>query len=279
MKVDCVAFLLTLTVFCRVIASADELVGATSTADPVSGTISPTIATQNLPYGEFQPNQDELPSPTPGNAIVLFDGLGVNEFLGKTGEAINWKTVDGALVSTRGGARSNHVVSKVHFRDADIHAEFMLPDTGSGNSGLYIHGNYEVQIFNSLGKAKPDEKDMGGIYGFSKPLVNATLKPGVWQVYDIRYIAPRRGEDGEIIEDGSITAWLNGQLVQDHARFGEPKSKYHPFRYKTTPYLKSIWEQQKATSVGPLFLQDHDSPVKFRNIWVLPLGDIGDPAD
>lgn len=148
----------------------------------------------------------------------------------------------------------------------------MLPKKGSGNSGLYIHGNYELQIFNSLNKAKPDQKDMGGIYGFSKPLINATRKPGVWQVYDIRYMAPRRDKTGTIIEQGSITAWLNGKLVQDNAKFGEPKSKYHPFRHQATPYLKAIWKQQKATMVGPLFLQDHDSPVRFRNIWAVPLG-------
>jgi hypothetical protein len=114
---------------------------------------------------------------------------------------------------------------------------------------------------------------MGAIYGFSKPLANACRKPGQWQVYDIRYRAPRRDDSGKIVEDGSLTAHLNGVLVQDQATFGEPKSPYHPFRYGTTPYLSKIWEQQKRTGVGPVFLQDHDSPVRFRNIWVRPLDD------
>jgi hypothetical protein len=70
-----------------------------------------------------------------------------------------------------------------------------------------------------------------------------------------------------------ITAWLNGQKVQDKTEFGEPRSTYHPYRYNTTPYLKKIWEKQKKTHVGPVFLQDHDSPVKFRNVWVRPLDD------
>jgi hypothetical protein len=92
-------------------------------------------------------------------------------------------------------------------------------------------------------------------------------------VYDIRYRAPRRDAEGQIAEEGSITAWLNGVKVQDNAKFGEPRSKYHPYRYGTTPYLQAIWQQQQKTGVGPVFLQDHDSPVRFRNVWVRPLDD------
>ncbi|MCH5376339.1 MAG: DUF1080 domain-containing protein [Planctomycetes bacterium] len=219
---------------------------------------------------EFAPSQDELPVPPPSDAIVLFDGGSTNRFLGKSGGEIDWTIEDGALVSTRGDERSNHLVSQLHFRDADIHVEFMLPEKGSGNSGIYIHGNYEVQIFNSSGKEQPDMGDMGAIYGFAKPLVNAALPPGQWQVYDIRYQAPRRNEQGEITQPGCITAWLNGKMVQDHTTFGEPRSVYHPFRYGTTPYLQTIWQRQKKTMTGPVFLQDHDSPVRFRNIWIRP---------
>lgn len=222
---------------------------------------------------EFAPQQSSLPVPPPEDAIVLFDGQGTNLFLSKGGGEINWPIEDGALVSTRGQGRSNHLVSKLHFHDADIHVEFMLPEKTSGNSGVYIHGNYELQIFNSFGRKKPEMGDAGAIYGFSKPLVNACRKPGEWQVYDIRYRAPRRDDSGEIVEEGSITAWLNGKKVQNNATFGEPKSKYHPYRYKTTPYLQKIWEQQKKTMTGPVFLQDHDSPVRFRNVWLRPLDD------
>ncbi len=221
----------------------------------------------------FAPRQDELPVPPPAGAIVLFDGGTTNRFLGKSGGAVDWKIEDGALVSERGQVRSNHLVSQLHFRDADIHVEFMLPENSSGNSGIYIHGNYELQIFNSFGKEQPEMGDMGAIYGFAKPLVNAARPHGQWQVYDIRYRAPRRNEQGEITEPGSITAWLNGKKVQDNATFGEPRSVYHPYRYGTTPYLQAIWERQKKTMIGPVFLQDHDSPVRFRNIWVRPLDD------
>jgi len=222
---------------------------------------------------EFAPNQAELPVAPPKDAVVLYDGKEVNLFLSKEGGKIDWPIEDGALVSARGKRGVNHVVSKFHFRDAEIHVEFMLPPKGSGNSGVYIHGNYELQVINSFGKQNPGNGDAGAIYGFSKPLVNACRKPGEWQVYDIRYRAPRRDETGKIVEEGSITAWLNGQKVQDNAKFGEPRSTYHPYRYHTTPYLKEIWKLQKETMTGPVFLQDHHNPTRFRNIWIRPLDD------
>lgn len=222
---------------------------------------------------DFVPQQNELPVAAPRDATVLFDGAGVNLFLSMDGGPIDWAIRDGALVSTRGQRRTNHLVSRLHFRDAEVHAEFLLPENSSGNSGLYFHGNYELQIFNSSDKQQPDQGDMGAIYGFTKPLCNAARPPGQWQVYDVRYRAPRRNEQGQIIQPGTITAWLNGSKVQDKATFTEPRSVYHPFRYGTTPYLQEIWKRQQATGVGPLFLQDHDSPVRFRNVWLRPLDD------
>ena len=248
----------------------------------VLGTMRPVIAGQE-PGGkqspgkdaakEFAPRQTDLPVPPPEGAIVLFDGRGTNCFLSMQGSEINWPIEDGTLVSTRGKRRSNHLVSRLHFRDADIHVEFMLPEKTSGNSGVYIHGNYEQQIFNSFGRKTPEMGDAGAIYGFAKPLVNVCRKPGRWQVYDIRYRAPRRGDDGKIVEEGSITAFLNGAKVQDNTTFGEPRSPYHPYLHGTTPYLQKIWKRQKKTGIGPVFLQDHDSPVRFRNVWVRPLDD------
>ena len=222
---------------------------------------------------DFRPDQSQLLAKPPKNAIVLFDGEKKIEFVSMAGKKPDWAVKEKALVSAKGNRRSNHLCSTWHFRDADIHVEFMLPEKGPGNSGVYIHGNYELQIFNSHSKKKLDQGAMGAIYGFHKPLVNASRQPGQWQVYDIRYRAPRRNEKGEIVKQGSITAWLNGQKVQDAAQFGEPRSKYHPYRYNTTPYLQAIWKRQKETMTGPVFLQDHDNPVRFRNVWIRPLDD------
>ena len=84
-------------------------------------------------------------------------------------------------------------------------------------------------------------------------------------MFDIRYRAPRRDESGKIVENGTVTVWYNGKKVQDKAEFGEPKSAFHPFRFGTTPYLEKIRDRQKKTMTGPVFLQDHGNPVKFRN--------------
>lgn len=226
---------------------------------------------------DFQPDQAQLPVEPPADAIVLFDGQADTKFVGKHGAAIDWPIEAGVLVSTRspGGkaVRSNHLVSTLHFRDADLHVEFMLPEGGTGNSGIYIHGNYEVQIIDSFGKEKLSQQEAGAVYGFAGPLVNACRERGQWQVYDIRYRAPRRDDEGKITKQGSITAWLNGQQVQQDLEIGEPRSVYHPYRHGSTEYLQQIWKQQLKTSTGPVFLQDHDNPVRFRNVWVRPLDD------
>ncbi len=251
----------------------------TATAVSVVGIVvmgsGPCAAENEAPQvaEEFRPDQSHLPVPPPADAIVLFDGRGTNLFVSMSGKEINWPVVEGTLVSTRGNRRANHIVSRVHFRDADIHVEFLLPGGSTGNSGIYIHGLYEMQIYNSYGKSEPGMHDMGSLYRFAPALVNAARPPGKWQVYDIRYRAPRRNEEGKITTPGRITAWLNGRKVQDGTEFGEPRSPYHPYRYGTTPYLQEIWRQQKRTGIGPLFLQDHDSPVRFRNVWIRPLDD------
>ncbi len=219
------------------------------------------------------PRPDKLFAPPPADAITLFDGRGTNLFVSTSGGAINWPVEEGALVSTPNGRRSNNLVSRLHFRDAEVHVEFMLPPDGDGNSGVYLHGEYELQILNSAAKNDPGTGDMGAVYGLFKPLVNAARGPDEWQAYDIIYKAPRRDSDGKLVAEGTITAWLNGRLIHDHVTVGAKTSDYNPYRYDTTDYLATIAKRQQRTMVGPLILQDHDSPVRFRNIWVKPLDD------
>src|SRR6478735_2680875 len=102
---------------------------------------------------DFAPDQGKLPSPPPKGAIALLDDKGNHSFLSMAGEKIDWPVEDGVATSTP-RKNQNHLVSKLHFRDADIHVEFLLPDKGPGNSGVYLYGNYEVQILNSFGKEK-----------------------------------------------------------------------------------------------------------------------------
>jgi len=120
----------------------------------------------------FRPDQSVLATPAPQGAIVLLDTTS-HQFLSMNGESIDWKRQDDGLVATKSENRVNHIVSQWHFQDADIHVEFMVSELAEGNSGIYIHGNYELQIFNSFGKKEITEHDQGALYGFSKPLFNA----------------------------------------------------------------------------------------------------------
>ncbi|MEX2091231.1 MAG: DUF1080 domain-containing protein [Pirellulales bacterium] len=225
------------------------------------------------------PRRDTRFAPPPADEIVLFDGQGTKLFVSATGEAIDWPVDDGALVSTPNTRRSNNLVSRLHFRDAEVHVEFMLPSAGDGNSGVFLHGAYELQILNSAGRNDLGVGDMGAVYGLYKPLVNAALGPGEWQAFDVRYIAPRRDSAGKLVAEGTITAWLNGRLIHNRAKVGTKTSDYNPYRYDTTDYLATIAKRQQRTMVGPVILQDHDSPVRFRNIWVKPLDDQAEMYD
>jgi hypothetical protein len=221
---------------------------------------------------DFRPVQAPLPVPPPPGAIVLFgDGSeGPPRFTGMAGGPIDWPVVDGSLRVATTKQAANHIVSTVTFQDADIHAEFMVAPEEHGNSGLYIHGHYEMQIYDSFGTDPPTEQDEGSLYRFAPPLVNAARPAGEWQVYDIRYRAPRRDATGTVTEPGSITAWLNGRKVQDGIEFTEPRSPYVPYKHGVTDHLRAVEKTLLATGAGPLFLQDHRSPTRFRNVWIVP---------
>jgi hypothetical protein len=230
----------------------------------------------------FHPRQSPLPVPPPPGAVVLFaggDDPTPAKFVSMAGGPIDWRVQDGGLVVHSTKRHANHIVSTVLFQDADIHAEFMTASEAKGNSGLYIHGHYEMQIYDSFGVEPPTEQDEGSLYRFAKPLVNAALRTGEWQVYDIRFIAPRRDAAGTITKPGSVTAWLNGTLVQDGLTFTEPRSPYVPYKHGVTDYLRGVEKTLLTTGSGPLFLQDHGSPTRFRNVWIKPLTAVPPPNE
>lgn len=212
--------------------------------------------------------------PVPEGGILLFgrDASGnlVNRFLDQTGEPADWKVEGDELISTTKN-HLNHIHSDCDFRDARIHAEFKLPTEGSGNSGIYVHGLYEMQIINSSGARDVNQLEAGAFYRFFAPLTLAGLPGGEWQSYDLLYRAPRRDESGKIVQKGQMTAWLNGILVQDAVEFEEARSQWHPMRRQLTDCVQKKWEHQKKTGFAPLFLQDHENPTRFRNVWIQPL--------
>jgi len=185
-------------------------------------------------------------APPPG-AVVLFDGKNVNAF--KKGARI---TPDGLLMEG--------CTSLEEFGDCTVHVEFMLaymPDQrgqSRSNSGVYLEGRYEVQVLDSFG-LNGENNECGGIYTVSKPQVNMCLPPQTWQTYDIEFQAPDFDASGKKTDYAHITVKHNGVLVQDGITVPHP-----------TP--SSIFPNEAAK--GPLHLQDHHCPVRYRNVWVVP---------
>lgn len=188
--------------------------------------------------------------------ITLFDGTSTAMWTHRDGSPINWIVEDGTLTVKRG---AGCIVSTVKYGDAHIHVEWCEPDmpdkTGQekGNSGVYIHGAYELQVLDSYGIENPGLGDCGAIYSVFTPRVNACKPAMEWQTYDIFLRAPRFDADGNVTENARVTILQNGVCIQNNIEL-----------WRTTP--GGIVEEKVA--VGPLLLQDHGNPVSFRNVWI-----------
>ena len=122
-------------------------------------------------------------------------------------------------------------------------------------------GLYEIQVLDCYNNLTYADGQASAVYGQSPPLVNACRQPGEWQQYDIVYTAPRF-KDGKLDVPGYVTIFHNGVLVQNH-----------------TPILGTTEHRAVPQLVvhgpkGPLKLQDHRNPVRYRNIWIRPLGEV-----
>ena len=146
------------------------------------------------------------------------------------------------------------------FNDFTLHMEFRLPymplarGQGRGNSGVYCQGRYETQVLDSFGLAGTD-RECGGLYEVKAPDLNMCLPPLTWQTYDIEFTAARWGADGKRTSNARLTVMLNGVVIhQDVVMPGITRSA--PVKEEPGP--------------GPIYLQDHGNPVRYRNIWVMP---------
>lgn len=199
----------------------------------------------------------------PSDAIVLFDGSSMNKWeMAKDKSAANWILDKGVMTAKPG---SGALQTKQKFGDCQLHIEFRIPAdaknsadrNNAGNSGVFLQERYEVQIFNSYKNETPlyANGQTGSIYKQVIPLVNASRKPGDWDVFDIYYTAPRFRDNGSIEKPAFITLVHNGVLTLNHFEIqgtieyiGIPKYELH----------------DKAS----VLLQEHGSAVSFRNIWI-----------
>lgn len=218
---------------------------ASFAADPEPPVITPGKSTETVP--------------PPSDAIVLFDGKDLSKWQSTdAGKEAKWALKDGAMeVNATGSIRT-----KEEFGDVQLHVEWAAPaevkgdSQGRGNSGVYLQGRYEIQVLDSYQNKTYPNGQAASFYGHAAPLVNASRKPGEWQTYDIIFRPPKKGADGKLIP-GRFTVLHNGILVQDHIPIGGGAT--------TAAAYAGLTEK------GPLVLQDHNNPVRFRNIWLRPL--------
>ena len=205
------------------------------------------------------------PGPTasapPSDAIVLFDGKNLDQWVGKDGNKPKWKVSEGAMTVVKG---TGDIKTKQEFGDIQLHIEWRTPakvegeGQGRGNSGIFFCEKYELQVLDSYNNRTYSNGQAGSIYKQSIPMVNASRPPGEWQSYDVVFLAPRFSEDGKQEKAGAITVFHNGVLIH-HATEIQGTTEYIG-KPRLIPHGK-----------GSLRLQDHGNPTSFRNIWVREL--------
>jgi hypothetical protein len=211
------------------------------------------------------------PGQAPSDAIVLFDGTDLSKWtsahLGTAAYAVSpnpagWKVGNGYFEVV---PRSGDIATKEKFGDIQLHVEWMEPAdiSGSsqnrGNSGVFLMGLFEIQVLDSFGSRTYADGQAGAMYGQWPPLVNAARRPGEWQTYDIAFEAPQFSDD-KLARPASMTVFLNGVLLHNH------KAEMGPTIYRQVPKYAA------RPSEGPVVLQDHGAPVRYRNIWVRRTG-------
>jgi hypothetical protein len=201
-------------------------------------------------------------SQPPKHATVLFDGKNLDAWQGHDGGAARWNVTDGFLEIAPG---TGSIESKARFGDVQMHIEWASPNPPSGkgqdrgNSGVFLMGLYELQVLDSYGADTYADGQAGAIYGQYPPLANASRPPGEWQTYDIAFRRPRFDSGGKLLEPARVTLIHNGILIQNNEEL-----------WGRTNWLESS-PYEASPDRGPILLQDHGHPVRFRNIWVCDL--------
>ena len=195
-------------------------------------------------FHKVQRTSPTLGAKPPAGAVVLFDGTSADKF------ADGRMTADGLLME---GA-----TSKQKFQSYTIHLEFLIPfepakrGQGRGNSGYYAQGRYEVQILDSFGLA-PNTNECGAIYGVAAAAIPMSFPPLSWQTYDVDFTAAEY-DGGKKVKNARMTVRHNGVEVLKDVE---------------VPQATTAAPLPEGPEPGPVYLQNHGNPVRFRNIWVV----------
>lgn len=201
------------------------------------------------------------PAPAPSDAVVIFDGTGLDAWTDAKGGPARWAVREGFMEAV---PKTGGIETKRGFGDCQLHVEWMAPAPPAGrsqergNSGVFLMKTYEIQILDNYGNETYADGMAASVYGQYPPLVNASRPPGEWQTYDIVFRRPRF-DQGRLAEPARVTVLHNGVLVQDNV------IPTGPTAHKARPPYVAHGDRL------PVSLQDHGNPVRFRNIWVREL--------
>jgi hypothetical protein len=205
-------------------------------------------------------DSDEPSLPPPECATVLFDGHDLSAWTAPDNVAPKWKVQNGYVEVV---AKTGNMSTRRLFRNFQLHVEFWVPyrpneeDEERGNSGIYLQGKYEIQILDSYGR-QPNKTACGSLYTFAAPLRNACKKAEKWQSFDIAFAAPHYDQAGKLMDKARVTVFQNRIMVQKNVE---------------VPGMTGSAATNPANDPhkpGPIMLQDHLDPVRFRNIWMIP---------
>ena len=227
---------------------------------------------------EIAPPAQALPIAAPSDAVVLFDGRDLSQWELVRGGPADWKIENGYMEVVNGPGVINlklpgtgSIRTRESFGDIQLHVEWASPNPprgvaqDRGNSGVYLMGRYEVQVLDSYQRADTyADGQAGAIYGQYPPLANPTRPPGEWQAYDILFRAPRYAADGTLTEAPRVTVILNGIVVQNNEVIRD--------RAHISPAAAALPMQ------GPVQLQEHHHPVRYRNVWVRRIPERPEPG-
>jgi hypothetical protein len=204
-----------------------------------------------------------LPTEAPAGAIRLLttsvEDLRNNWYKRYSKDAPGW-TLDAS--GTAAPDRTD-IITRQDFGDCFLHVEFWETVdengkiVGEGNSGIGLQGRYEIQILDSFGR-EPESHQCGAFYSQKAPRVIASTPPGQWQTCDIIFRAPRVDAAGVVVDQARATVFQNGILLHNNEEFLGPTGiQYGEFK--------------GIAATGPIILQGDHDPVRFRNVWIIPL--------
>ena len=195
----------------------------------------------------------------PSDAVVLFNGKDLSNWESVKGGPAAWKVGKGYFETV---PKTGYIRTKQAFGDCQLHVEWATPTPPmaktriAATAGSFCKDLYEIQVLDSYHNVTYPDGQASAVYGQYPPLVNASRPPGVWQTYDIVFHGPRFDSNGKVLRPATVTVLHNGVLTQDHvAIMGPTMHKQRP-PYHVTP--------EKL----PLSLQDHNHPVRYRNLWI-----------